>query len=152
MLCQAGPSQNGRIFLENRYSRGANLQVRCRQDELGLATPTSRRPQWSRLPLGRASFLLGSVGKGVQYCYSWGKRGSSYRLFGSSPLFRCRKYCWWLTCWTPGNWLWMCSRGSGWLTRRDLGQCPLTGWIATPAWCWVCPTNNMVKIERDSAV
>ncbi len=40
----AGPSKNGRIFLDNRKSRGANLQVCCRRDELGLATPTSRRP------------------------------------------------------------------------------------------------------------
>ena len=44
VLCRAGPSKNGRIFLENRKSRRANLQVCCRRDELGPATPTSRRP------------------------------------------------------------------------------------------------------------
>ncbi len=60
-----GPSQNGRIFLENRKGSGANLQGCCRRDELGLATPTSRRPLRSRPPLGRASFLPGRVGKGV---------------------------------------------------------------------------------------
>ncbi len=42
MLCQAGQSQNRRIFLENRKSRGANLQVCCRRDELTL--PPRRRP------------------------------------------------------------------------------------------------------------
>jgi hypothetical protein len=45
-LCSArlGRAKNGRNFLENCKSRGANLQVCCRRDELGLATPTSRRP------------------------------------------------------------------------------------------------------------
>jgi hypothetical protein len=65
VLCRAGPSQNGRFFLENRTSRGANLQVCCRRDELGLATPTSRRPLGSRPPLGQDNFLPGRVGKGV---------------------------------------------------------------------------------------
>ncbi len=39
--------------------------VCCRRDGLDLATSTSRRPLRSRLPLGRASFLPGRVGKGV---------------------------------------------------------------------------------------
>ncbi len=39
--------------------------VCCRRYVLGLATSTSRRPLRSGQPLGRASFLLVRVGKGV---------------------------------------------------------------------------------------
>ncbi len=69
MLYRAGPSQNRRIFLENRNSRAANLQGCFRQDELGLAraTPTSRRPLRSRPPyLGQARFLQGSGKEGLK--------------------------------------------------------------------------------------
>jgi hypothetical protein len=57
--------KNGRIFLEIRKRGGANRVICGRRDGLGLATSTSRRPLRSRLPLGRASFLPGRVGKRV---------------------------------------------------------------------------------------
>ncbi len=52
MLCQAGPSQNGGIFLKNCKSRGANLLVCCRRDEFGLAISSSHSQLWSSQPLG----------------------------------------------------------------------------------------------------
>jgi hypothetical protein len=58
VLCRTGPSQPAKM---DEKSRGANLQVCCLRDGLGLANPTSR----SRQPLGQASFLPGRVGKGV---------------------------------------------------------------------------------------
>ncbi len=44
----AGPAElhrKGRIFLENRKNKGANLQLCGQRNELALATPASRSPQ-----------------------------------------------------------------------------------------------------------
>ncbi len=84
VLCLPVSSLNGRKFLENRKSREANLQVCCRCNGLGLATPTSR-DRCEAVCLERASFLRGSVGEGFNTTTLEKKEAAATCFLAASP-------------------------------------------------------------------